>query len=316
MSVWGGEDDDLGSVLTRLRQELDDLAAAVERLPGRVGELGTQLEQVRRTVGELGARTADADAQVRELAVVVKRLDARVEWLERNIRLHDPAAVVVELDDVGPDLLQLAEVADAGQRARLALMPAATRSRLEADVAAHAETVRTRARQLQAALGASRVLADTPPSDEAHGRAIGEFRFAVGAMAEAAGHAQELARSAVEASEELTADERRRAGQARVIEAGEDAWDELLGRLRERLAEAVGEGALLPTWFTTVLGPIPPAQDTRSWMDAGTALLAYRVTYGVTDPIVGLGPDPVEADGTRRRAWHQGLRRQLRDLQR
>lgn len=316
MSTWDSEQDDLGSILTRLRGEIDDLTDVVEDLPGRMGTLGAQMEQVRRTMGELGSRTDEADAHVRELAALVKRLDARVEWLERNIRLHDPAAVVVELDDAGPDLLHLAELADAGQRAQLGLMPAATRSRLEADVTAHAEAVRNRARQLQAALTASRTLAGTPLGEDDHVEAIGEFRLAVGAMAEAVRRARELARDAVEAAEELAADDDRRTGQAAVIERGDRAWTELLARLRARVAEAVGEGALLPTWFTTVLGPIPPAQDTRAWMDAATTLLAYRVTYGVTDPIVALGPEPVEADGSRRRAWHHGLRRQLRDLQR
>jgi hypothetical protein len=101
-----------------------------------------------------------------------------------------------------------------------------------------------------------------------------------------------------------------------VIAAGERAWEALQAALRVRVADAVGEGALLPAWFTSVLGPIPPAEDTRSWMEAATDLLAYRVTYGVDDPASALGPEPAVEASARRRAWHQQLRRRLRDLQR
>jgi hypothetical protein len=51
-------------------------------------------------------------------------------------------------------------------------------------------------------------------------------------------------------------------------------------------------------------------------MDVATSLLAYRVTYGVTDPVVALGSPPVEAESARRRAWYQQLRRQFVELQR
>jgi FdhD protein len=121
---------------------------------------------------------------------------------------------------------------------------------------------------------------------------------------------------AVEAAERLGLDEELRRAHAHVIDDGERAWAHLLARLRGRVAEAVGEGALLPAWFTTVLGPIPPAEDTRDWMEAATHLLAYRVTYGITDPVVALGSEPGEGHTARRRAWHQQLKRQLRDLQR
>lgn len=316
MTAWSVGDDDLGSVLDKLRGDLDDLMTAVQFLPDRFEALDGQVDQVRRSLSQVQAKTVEADASVRELGAMVKRLDARVEWLERNIRLHDPSAVVVELDDVPPDLFELAEVAESGHVAQSRLLSAAARSGLEAKVDAHADAVRATAAHLDVALAASRTIAETPMGDDVHVHAIAEFRAAVAALQDARLRAHELARDAVEAAELLSVDEERRIAQADVVGEGERAWVHLLARLRSRVAEAVGEGALLPAWFTTVLGPIPPAEDTRAWMDAATGLLAYRVTYGVTDPIVALGPDPGEHHSLRRRAWHQQLRRMIRDLQR
>jgi chromosome segregation ATPase len=316
VTTWSAGDDDLGSVLDKLRNDLDDLMNAVAFLPDRLSGIDGQMEQVRRTVRQLEATANEADRSVKELGALVKRLDARVEWLERNIRLHDPSAVVVELDDVPPDLIRMAEVAESGHVAQSLLMSAELRSGLEAKVDAHAAALHAQTQQLEIAIAASRTLADTPMGDDVHVEAIGEFRDAVTAMDAARRRSKELVRDAVEAAEQLGADDEQRAVHTDVITEGEQAWAYLLARLRARIADAVGEGALLPAWFTTVLGPIPPAQDTRAWMDAATGLLAYRVTYGVTDPIVALGADPGEQHSARRRAWHQQLRRVLRDLQR
>jgi hypothetical protein len=316
VTAWSAGDDDLGSILDKMRGDIDDIAGAVEFLPERLKGLDGHVDAMRRSVRQLEAQAADADSSVRELGALVKRLDARVEWLERNIRLHDPSAVVVELDDVPPDVIQLAEIAERGHVAQSNLLSAAARSGLEAAVEAHAVAVRGHAQHLDVALSASRTLADTPVGEEEHLEAITEFRASVTAMDEARKRSKDLAREAVEAAERLGLDEELRRAHAHVIDDGERAWAHLLARLRARVAEAVGEGALLPAWFTTVLGPIPPAEDTRAWMDAATGLLAYRVTYAVTDPIVALGAEPSDRHSQRRRAWHQQLKRLLRDLQR
>ncbi|MGW6878569.1 hypothetical protein ACWGHA_40325 [Streptomyces xanthophaeus] len=54
----------------------------------------------------------------------------------------------------------------------------------------------------------------------------------------------------------------------------------------------LGDRALLPMWFVTVLGPVPPAHKTQAWMDDATQVLAYQVTYGITDQVLALGPAP------------------------
>ena len=181
---------------------------------------------------------------------------------------------------------------------------------------AHATAVRAQVHHRDIALAACEVLAETARGDERHVTAVAEFRAAVTGLTDARRRIHALAGPALDAASALTGDEEQQVAVADVVADGEHAWTALQSRLRTRVADAVGEGALLPAWFTSVLGPIPPAQDTRAWMDVATSLLAYRVTYGVSDPIVALGRQPSEAETARRRAWYWQLRRQFSDLQR
>jgi prefoldin subunit 5 len=310
-----GQDGDLSFTVLRLRNDIDDLGAAIEDLPQRLSSLDDALDDVRAALRQVQSRSMEVETTSQDLAALVKRLDARVEWLERNIRLQAHAAEV-ELDDVDSTDVQLAQVAEAGHVARSELLPPAGRSALEAAVAAHEEAVRAQLHHRGVALAACDVLARTGRDDERHVTAVEEFRAAVAARDLARQRVRELAAPALEAAAVLGEDEEQQVAVADVLAAGEQAWAALQHRLRTRVADAVGEGALLPSWFTTVLGPIPPAQDTRAWMDVATSLLAYRVTYGVSDPIVALGGAPAEAETARRRAWYQQLRRQYRELQR
>ena len=310
-----GQDGDLSGIVLQLRNDVDDLGVAIGDLPDRLGALDGSLEDVRTALRQVQKRSMAVETTSYDLAALVKRLDARVEWLERNIRLQASTAEAA-LDDVDSVEVELAEVAEAGHVARSELLPPAGRSALEAAIAAHAEAVRTQFHHRDVALEACEVLAETARDDDRHVSAVAEFRAAVAGRDKARQRARELAEPAIEATAVLSLDEDQQIAVADVLVAGEHAWAALQHRLRTRVADAVGEGALLPAWFTTVLGPIPPAEDTRAWMDVATSLLAYRVTYGVTDPVVALGRPPADLETARRRAWYQQLRRQFLDLQR
>ena len=310
-----GQENDLSYVVVQLRNDVDDLGAAIQDLPERLHDLDSNLDGVRLALRKVENRSVEVEASAQELGALVKRLDARVEWLERNIRLKS-AALEAQLDDVDSREAELAEVAEAGHVARADLLPPAGRSALEAAVDAHGAAVRAQIHHRDVALKACEVLAETSRSDDRHQTAVAEFRAAVTGLTEARQRMKELSGPALEAASTLSSDEEQQVAVADVVAQGEHAWTALQERLRTRVADAVGEGALLPAWFTTVLGPIPPAQDTRAWMDVATSLLAYRVTYGVTDPMVALGRQPSEFETARRRAWYWQLRRQFSDLQR
>ncbi|MFE1876423.1 hypothetical protein ACFW9N_37115 [Streptomyces sp. NPDC059496] len=60
------------------------------------------------------------------------------------------------------------------------------------------------------------------------------------------------------------------------------------------LSNALTGTNLLPMWFTTALGPMAPARRAEEWLET---VLAYRVTYQVTDPVLAFrsAPDASQA---------------------
>ncbi|GAB6900136.1 hypothetical protein [Kineosporia succinea] len=308
-------DTELHHAVTQLRNDVEDLGAAILDLPDRLGSLSSSFEEVRGTLHQVERRSLEAELTTQDLAAMVKRLNARVEWLERNIRLQADVPEV-ELDALDRRELELAQTAEEGHLAKAGLLQAAGRSSLEAAVSSHAAAVQQHSHHREVVLGACETLAETHRDDPRHSEAAEEFETAVTGMTDARMRMRDLAAPALEAAELLAADEENQVAVADVVSDGERAWAALQNRLRSRIADAVGGGALLPSWFTSVLGPMPAAQDTRAWMDVATSLLAYRATYSVTDPIMALGVPPVDGENPRRRAWYHQLRRQFGDLDR
>jgi hypothetical protein len=108
--------------------------------------------------------------------------------------------------------------------------------------------------------------------------------------------------------------------EARVVpqlERAERAWHDLQVRLRTRITDALGSNVLLPTWFGNALGVAPPSGTTGdAWIRTAASVLAYRVTFGVTEPALPLGPPaPEDADTAERRwTWRARLESDLDDL--
>ncbi|OEJ21734.1 hypothetical protein AS594_39155 [Streptomyces agglomeratus] len=82
--------------------------------------------------------------------------------------------------------------------------------------------------------------------------------------------------------------------------------------LRSRLSDVVAGTDLLPVWFATALGPLPPARNADAWIEAATDFLAYRITYQVTDKVVALGTAPSKSAEPIRRTWHKELTEELK----
>ncbi|WP_308014157.1 hypothetical protein [Streptantibioticus parmotrematis] len=102
-----------------------------------------------------------------------------------------------------------------------------------------------------------------------------------------------------------------RQAKASLIEQGDKAQKKRTWHLRSRLAEVIRDRALLPMWFVTVLGPVPPAHKTQEWIDLATEILAYRITYQITDQVVALDLAP-DGDVPRRTQWYRELTAGLR----
>lgn len=108
--------------------------------------------------------------------------------------------------------------------------------------------------------------------------------------------------SAQEAADRLVADERasQEAWRLEAIVAGEKAREEIWAAARTRIDRALAADLRLPVWFRIGLGEII-CPDPAPWLLAATGLVAYRLEYGVTDPVRPLGPIPSASSGSA--AW-------------
>jgi hypothetical protein len=104
---------------------------------------------------------------------------------------------------------------------------------------------------------------------------------------------------------------------AEAVMAGDKARQEVLDIARARLERALAADTRLPLWFRVGLGEITNP-DPAPWVRAAVALIAYRLEYGVTDPVSPLGEAPSAASGiaawVRRAEVHADLVDQLEDL--
>ncbi|MGW7674075.1 CopG family transcriptional regulator [Streptomyces sp. NPDC054775] len=289
--------------------EVEDAVGQLEDIPRRVDTLEYDLreakEETERVDNDLGDRISEVDGGV-------DRLATRVAALERYLRQAE-GAVVVDLDeDRGGELHALAVTVNKGLDARAGLLPDYERSRLKLSGAHLTQALEERRQHRAAVLRAAAVLATTQAKAPERQAAELDFKASVPKAREAQGRVGPLRTSAEDAREKLEADDALRVKKAKVIEAGQRADAKLRFRLRSRLSDAVSGADLLPVWFVTALRPMAPAHKANDWMDAATDVLAYRVTYQVTDPVVALGTPPDSQRSPRRTAWHQELTRELR----
>jgi hypothetical protein len=108
--------------------------------------------------------------------------------------------------------------------------------------------------------------------------------------------------NAQEAADRLAADARatQEAWRLEAIVAGEKAREEIWAAARTRIDRALAADLRLPVWFRIGLGEVV-CPDPAPWLLAATGLVAYRLEYGVTDPVRPLGPIPSASSGSA--AW-------------
>lgn len=101
------------------------------------------------------------------------------------------------------------------------------------------------------------------------------------------------------------------------VVAGEKAREEIRDAARRRVERALAQDTRLPVWFRVGLGEVI-CPDPASWLLAATGLVAYRLEYGVTDPVRPLGDPPSAASGSagwvRRAEVHAHLVERLHGL--
>ncbi|GHG26568.1 MULTISPECIES: hypothetical protein [Amycolatopsis] len=295
------------------RRDLDELFAAVDGLREAEDRLGQE-------VADLTERLESGPGQDDRLELLGRRLDRlqqQVQALERAVRVSD-GVPQVNLDDVGAETRALAAEAARWDDLHKELVTKEQRARY-ADEIAHLDSVRSALSRCDAdLLEVVRVLASTDRGARARGDAESSLRALSTRRRTLLD--EEIPAAVSTADQARLALREADAVEARVVpqlERAERAWHDLQVRLRTRITDALGSNALLPAWFSHALGVAPPPGTSGdAWIRTAASVLAYRVTFGVTDPALPLGPPPGEAADTteRRWTWRARLESDLDDL--
>lgn len=285
------------------------LDGSMQRVTGKVRDLEPVVEASQDRLSELEG----IEDEVKDVRRQVRQVGTIVEWLERRERRAGGAeALTLEPDQKVRDL---ATIAEEGRATEAALLTPDMRRTCEADIQ-RCETARTmRAQRLQQALAASAELVDARYGSPTHTTAMTTFTNEHNMYRHAGMVLRQALGPSASARIKLADDATRRLTATRTIDAGRKAKAELVTRLRTQLAEAVNRGAILPTWFTSALGPMPPRGRHEQWMDTAVDLLTYRATYRVADLVGALGPESDASWGSYRATWRERLEFDLDRLQ-
>lgn len=231
-------------------------------------------------------------------------LERRVRWLYGRIRAT--ASERVTRFERTQEILDLAATAERCREVTAPLLDSGTRNRYESDVRAWQSWREQRAMCSSAAIRVGPRIAETPPGSDARQVAQDDYVVARARLDALDADRERLRRAADVAERELRDDEAKRAANAEIIERGQQAWTELIGRLRAQIEAAVNAFEVLPEWFERALGMSPPA-DAEPWLRTGAEVLAYRATYAIDDVDPALGPPPSEQAPAHRLRWYEQL---------
>ncbi|MGW3494842.1 CopG family transcriptional regulator [Streptomyces sp. NPDC001020] len=209
----------------------------------------------------------------------------RVQALEAHL-LAEGGAPLADLDTIDPEWKKLARTASHGWNVRSGLLPGHQREAHRLNIRHYEQALGEREEHREKVVEAAGILASQPRTSREYKQAVWDFGMSRPLAERHDQRAKKLAGPAQAARAALAQDDTLRQAKASLIEQGDKAERKLNWLLRGR--------ALLPMWFVTVLGPVPPAHKTQEWMDLATQVLAYRVTYGITDQVVALGAAPDE----------------------
>jgi hypothetical protein len=308
----------LGSAEWRLRQldqRFDDFETEQQNLSRKLGyteDVDYELRDIRSSISELDDRVDKAEEElgdrIGDAELALRRLKQHLQLIDGQLKAAAgvPAA---NLDTFTKDQKALAATMERGWSAKRLLLSDFDRQIHTTRVRNHQEAAAKHQAALAAALDAVGAFTSSRYGSTDHADAAARARTAI---ATEKNLRQALARQAPNAEESQTAlrdDMVTRASKQPVIAAGERAEKRLTMALRSRLADALANRSQLPTWFVTVLGAAPPARATDQWLETATRVLLYRLTYGINDQVLALGPPPSGTD--HRSHWHTQLRTDL-----
>jgi hypothetical protein len=238
----------------------------------------------------------------------IQRLEVRLTRLEQL--LWGTESGDSELDLVDPELTRLAEAAESAHELTRLLAAPEVRSACEQAIHSWEQWHRRHREVLEIGLSASRTIAITSADQRGRADVVREFDAARTELADLQSRRQGCLNAATHASRQLERDQDVRDRSQGDIDAGHLAWTTLNARLRMRITTAVEHAQPLPAWLVVALGPAS-ATGPAQWRELAIELLAYRITYSVSDTVAPLGAEPTADDSPRRRRWYAELGQQL-----
>ncbi|MET9396102.1 hypothetical protein [Kitasatospora sp. NPDC002965] len=300
----------VGSVESDLRSLREEFEEDTSRSSGRLDSVERDLRERQEESEGLVERADDHDEDVVFLRRAVDDLGQRVAWLERRVRTAAGGSAV-DLDATDHETEQLVKRIAAGRAAEAQLLPAADRARHARSLTAHQEEAARLEKARTAVLESASTLATAAHGSDAFKRAAVAYRQAAMNARTANTRLRSLQGAADAARGALARDESLDRTLTEAAAAGQAAYQHLARIARDRISTALAGTDLLPVWFSTALGPMPPREDTEDWLDTATLALTYRLSYQVRDEILALGSIPAQATA-RRRADHQDAEQALR----
>ena len=259
------------------------------------------IEPLLSSITNLEDATEEIQGEMAQVRTVVHHMAGRLTWLEHHVRTSAGLRPVA-IDETSPALQDLARKANLAATARANILPDSERNRLQAHINRYDNLHRQRHQHLATAVTHSKALTDCPDFGGEHDAASTAFRAALTQANRLAEQINSTQDDVSDARVQLAADDEYRRAQSATLTEGEQAKIVLHRKLRQRITDAIGDRALFPAWFTTALGYSPPADGTTQWIGTAAELIAYRLTYAITDPAVALGPRPAP-EQTTQAAW-------------
>jgi chromosome segregation ATPase len=319
-STYGTDSTDLDR-LTRKLDEVDhdldsvrdDLESLTRQYRETVDELRRDVTVQGRDIKGLESEMSSTQTDVESVTKQVTKLAGSVAWLQRHIRASDTAREA-DFDNHPTSVHDLIDRARRGHARAARLLSDQARRGLERTLT-EAATRREKIEQATAtALAANKVLISTAYDTPEHQGAADRFRTAYSAREKLIATHNEQADAVSQARRKLAEANTYRDTHSAEIAAGETAEHSLRTRMRTTVADAIGEGALPPTWFDTAFGLTAPRDNTNSWLDLAADVLTYRALYGITDRVLALGPEPDSTDHSPSATTYRDLNRRLHTL--
>lgn len=283
--------------ITSLRREIKKINERLEALELHVtGRPGTGLaDEVRLLAASLDEVASETD----DVGYAVDTLADRIRLLERRFR-GGSTIEVVDLDNWPAGCAAEADAVGAGQDARADLLEADRRDRWLA-LLGQPDQLRTTMREQRAdALVAARAATELDHADAGGWRQmVATWNGAVSARKEAEAALPSAQAEATTARADLDAAVARDDQARPRVTRADGARTALLAAIRARIAAAVRDDLLFPSWFETALGPGAPSTNTGPWLDTAVDVVAYRLVNHVDDQVLALGERPAE-EGWRR----------------